>query len=295
METVSRTCCPLCASSRILPFRRGTLAPELLSPQDFRITDNRYGSLWSFHKCKDCRFVFANPAPTDQSLTALYAALQDDDYGAEAENRGRNFNVILNRLRKFVPEPGKLLDVGAASGIFMHLAQERGFQVQGVEPSTQLVREARTRYGLEIKPGTADNLSPESTFQVITCLDLIEHLADPLPQLKRITTHLEPGGILVLVTPDILSLAARVSGRRWWHFRTAHVNFFSQPSLERLMTLLGMEIVSRHRYAWHFSLFYLATRLWPSLGKRPTLQRFMKRINCKIQLLDSWEIYARKV
>lgn len=294
METVSRTCCPLCGSIHIRPFRRGTLDPDLLSPEDFRITDNRYGSLWSFDRCGDCRFVFANPAPTDQSLADLYAALEDGDYGAEADNRGRNFKVILNRLNKIVAEPGGLLDVGAASGIFMHLARERGFQVQGVEPSVQLVREARERYGLEIIAGTVDNLPPGSTFQVISCLDLIEHLADPLPQLQRITTHLEPCGILVLVTPDILSLAARVAGRRWWHYRTAHVNFFSQPSLERLMSLLGMEILSQHRYAWHFSLFYLVTRIWPSLGKRPALQRFLKRINCKIQLLDSWEIYARK-
>ncbi len=295
METVPRTQCPLCGSSDIHEFRRGTLDPQLLSPADFRITDSRYGSLWSFKRCGDCRFVFADPAPTQESLAALYTALEDEEYGAEAENRGRNFKTILDRLEKIIPARGNLLDVGAASGIFMQLAGERGFQAEGVEPSIRLVQEARRRYGLDILQGTTDQLPPASRFNVITCLDLIEHLADPLPALQKIIRHLEPGGIFVVVTPDIRSLAARIAGRRWWHYRTAHVNFFSRPALERLMRLLGMEIVSRHRYAWHFSMFYLATRLLPSLGKNATLQRVLKRINCKLQLMDSWEIYARKI
>ena len=294
METIPRTHCPLCGSADTRPFRRGTVDPGVLSAADFRITDNRYGSLWSFSRCGDCRFVFADPAPSADSLAAFYADLEDNEYGAEAENRARNFRVILDRLERIAPPGNDLLDVGAASGIFMNLAKERGFRVQGIEPSAQLVAEARQRYGLEVLQGTVDALPPEAVFHVITCLDLIEHLADPLPELRRITARLAPGGILVAVTPDINSLAARLAGRRWWHYRTAHVNFFARPSLERLMSLLGLEIVSRRRYAWHFSLFYLATRLWPSLGRRPTLQRILKNINCKLQLLDSWEIYARK-
>jgi len=294
METLFRDHCPLCGSRNTRPFRRGTVNPEKLSAADFRITDNRYGSLWTFHLCRDCTFVYANPAPGADSLEAMYASLEDSDYGMEADNRGRNFKVILDRLQKIIPSGGDLLDVGAASGIFMHLARERGFRVHGVEPSVQLVTEARERYGLDVVQGTVDQLPTETKYHVITCLDLIEHMADPLAEMRRITAHLEPGGILVMVTPDIRSLAARLTGRRWWHFRIAHVNFFSRCSLERLTALLGLETVSRKRYAWHFSLFYLVTRLWPSLGKRKALQRMLKKIHLKLQLLDSWEFYARK-
>lgn len=294
METLSRDHCPLCGSRDIRPFRRGTVDPEKLSAADFRITDNRYGSLWTFHLCRDCKFVFSNPAPGAESLEAMYSSLEDSEYSLEADNRGRNFSIILNRLEKIIPSGGHLLDVGAASGIFMHLAREKGFRVHGVEPSAQLVREARERYGLDVIQGTVDQLPAGTTYQVITCLDLIEHMADPLEELRRITARLAPGGILVVVTPDIRSLAARLTGRRWWHYRIAHVNFFSRPSLDRLIALLGLKTISRRRYAWHFSLFYLTTRLWPSLGHRPALQRFLKKIHLKLQLLDSWEVYARK-
>ena len=295
MEMTSLNRCPLCGSENIRNFRRGTVDPATLSPADFRITDNRYGSLWSFDRCGECCFVFANPVPGAQFIEAFYSRLDDREYGKEAEGRSRNFAVILKRLDALLAPGARMLDVGAASGIFMKLAQDRGYSVAGVEPSRTLVEEARERYGLSLMAGTVDDLEENETYQVITCLDLIEHLTDPLPALRSITQRLEKDGILVIVTPDIRSLAARVTGRHWWHFRTAHINFFSRPSLRVLMESLGLEIVSWRRYAWHFSLFYLVTRLLPSLGRSKTLQRGLKRINCTLHLFDSWEIYARKL
>ncbi len=62
-----------------------------------------------------------------------------------------------------------------------------------------------------------------------------------------------PGGLLVIVTPDIGSLAASLMGGRWWHYRVAHINFFNRRSLERLLAAHGFEIVLRKRFAWNFS------------------------------------------
>ena len=41
--------------------------------------------------------------------------------------------------------------------------------------------------------------------------------------------------MLVIVTPDIGSLAARIMGGRWWHYRVAHINFFNRRSLAWLL------------------------------------------------------------
>jgi hypothetical protein len=112
--------------------------------------------------------------------------------------------------------------------------------------------------------------------------------------MTKLNHLIENNGFLVIVTPDINSLAARVSGSRWWHFRIAHINFFNRESLEYLLQKHDYEIILKKRYVWNFSLFYLVTRIFPSLKHKKPLQKVLKRLHLKLPLFDSWEIYARK-
>ncbi len=287
--------CPGCSSAQRRLLRQGNFDPTRLASQDFHITDKRYGQCWTFYRCLGCRMVYASPAPEQEDLLSFYSRLDDREYGAEAQGRAKNFRSILRRLRALRPGHGRLLDIGAANGLFVKLAREDGWQAEGLEPALSLVEEARQRFGVHLHPGTlADLPRPTQPLDVVTLLDIIEHLAEPLELLRAIHPLLRPQGLLVLVTPDIDSLAARVLGRRWWHHRIAHINFFSLPSLERLLKASGFTIIAKRRYAWHFSVLYLASRLLPTAHLPLALQGLLKKINVKVQLLDSWEIYAQK-
>lgn len=285
--------CPLCQSTQIVLFKNGTVVPENISAADFRITDSHYGSRWTFFTCQKCAFVFANPAPAKGAIEKFYAALADEEYSQEDAGRGRNFAAILKRLRPFAPPGSALLDVGAASGIFLNLARSAGYRVSGIEPSAGLVADAEKLFGLKLFCGTVEQFRPVEKFAVIALLDVLEHVADPGALLAALNEWLLPGGMLVIVTPDIGSLAARLMGGRWWHYRVAHIHFFNRRSLEFLLQRSGFGIVARKRYAWNFSLYYLLTRIWPG-AKGGALQKPLKKLNCKLQLFDSWEIYARK-
>jgi 2-polyprenyl-3-methyl-5-hydroxy-6-metoxy-1,4-benzoquinol methylase len=285
--------CPLCQSPRIRLFKKGTVAPEKINANDFRITDNHYGSRWTFYCCRDCGFVFANPVPDRETIDHFYAALSDEEYSREDEGRGRNFAVILKRLRHFAAPGQSLLDVGAASGIFLNLARQAGYRVSGIEPSAALVADAEKLYGLKLFCGSAEQFNAAEKFAIITILDVLEHVTDPGAFLEGLQRFLAPGGMLVIVTPDIGSWAARIIGGRWWHYRVAHINFFNRRSLQRILEKYGFEVALRKRFAWNFSIYYLLTRLLPfSMGK--TLQTPLKKLHCKLQLFDSWEVYARK-
>ena len=131
-------------------------------------------------------------------------------------------------------------------------------------------------------------------FSVITLVDILEHLSDPEPFMSRLQELIQKEGILVIVTPDIDSLAVKLAGKKWWHYRIAHLNFFNHKSLKTLLANHGFEIIKSHRYAWHFSVFYLITRIFPGLKQKKSLQTFLKKVHLKLQLFDSWEIYARK-
>lgn len=285
----------MCNSRQINAYRAGTFDPKQLSSAHFRITDSSYGQRWHLYKCKRCAFVFANPYLPENEIIRFYSQLVDQEYSIEAEGRAKNFVTILKRLDRLTGTGGRLLDVGAASGIFLNLARQAGYRAEGVEPSTYLVAEARKKYGIEILKGTIDDVAADHRYSVITLLDIIEHLVDPVAFLTKVDRRLASGGILVLVTPDINSLAAQLAARRWWHYRMAHLNFFSLKSLNYLLEKMDYRIILRKRYIWHFSLYYLITRLFPDVKKKKSLQKGLKSIHLKLNFFDSWEIYARKI
>ena len=293
MKLEAQQRCPLCRDEGIVLFKKGTIVPENIRCADFKITDSHYGSRWTFFSCRRCGFVFANPAPAKGTIERFYAALADEEYSQEDAGRSRNFAVILKRLRPYAPPGSALLDVGAASGIFLNLARDMGYRVAGIEPAAELVADAEKLFGLKLFCGTVEQYAATEKFAAITLLDVLEHVADPGAFIAALSKWLAPGGMLVIVTPDIGSLAARIMGGRWWHYRVAHIHFFNRRSLAYLLEQYGFEIVVRRRYAWNFSLYYLLTRLWPGF-KGGALQKPLKKLNCKLQLFDSWEIYARK-
>ncbi len=294
MKLITRQFCPLCQEDTISPFQQGTIDPTQLTADHFRITDNAYGSLWSFSRCRNCQFVFSNPTLGKSDIIQFYANLEDSEYSDETEGRSKNFKSILKQLEKFDKPDKTLLDIGAASGIFLNLAQDFEYQSDGIEPSEYLVSIAKREFGIELFQGTIDTFPATKRYSVITLLDILEHLVDPVEFFNQLDPMIKTGGILVIVTPDVDSMTARFFKKKWWHYRIAHINFFNLHSLQFLLEKHGYEIIKKRRYAWNFSLYYLLTRIFPGLKKRRIIQKISKKMNIKLQLFDSWEIYAKK-
>jgi SAM-dependent methyltransferase len=289
--------CPACAGTSLRSWKKGSIDASGLRPEAFLITDSHYGRTWDLSRCDDCGHMFADPCPTPAFIASLYGALEDPLYEEEAGGRAMNFRRIFVRLERLRPEKGRLFDVGAATGILMNLARERGWEVDGVEPSAWAVECARARYGLAVRPGLFEEVRVEpASVDVVTMVDLIEHMSRPYDALRRAAEVLRPGGFLCLVTPDIRSAAARIAGRTWWHFRPAHLAYFTRKSLDALFRRTGFTVVRRRSYIWTFSARYLASRkeaFRPLLRSR-RLSSFLGGIPVRLALGDSFEIYARK-
>lgn len=294
MELKERNSCPLCKSNNIKLFQEGTINPQNLTSDNFKITDNAYGSLWTFYKCNKCNFVFSNPYIPKKDIIEFYSNLKDTEYTDEAGGRAKNFYSILKRLEKFNKTDKSILDIGSASGIFLYIAKKLGYETTGIEPSEYLVSEAKEKFDISLFNGTIENFKTDKKFSVITLLDIIEHLVDADKFIKELDKYIIDEGLLVIVTPDISSLTARIFKQKWWHYRIAHINFFNLKSIEYLLHKNNYNIIKKKRYAWNFSLFYLLTRLFPFLKKHKKSQKILKKINIKLQLFDSWEIYARR-
>jgi len=291
------TRCPVCAGSEFTIFKKTTFDIHTLDKEDVKITDSAYGKIWDLSRCSSCTHVFANPRPNSEYILSLYSQIEDPLYEDEAAGRAQNFKRILCHLEKIRPQRGYLFDVGAATGILLSLARERGWEPDGVEPSAWAAQVAEKKYGLSLHRGDFTEIeTPLDHYAAMTMVDIIEHLTHPDAALKKAHAMLSQEGILCLVTPDIQSLAARLFRNKWWHFRPAHLSFYSRQSLRTLLERNGFEVVKVRKYSWTFSAHYLLSRIGPLniFLKNARLASVWKKIPIKLALSDSLEVYAQK-
>ncbi|MBN1222922.1 MAG: class I SAM-dependent methyltransferase [Candidatus Aminicenantes bacterium] len=289
--------CPVCSSTKIRLFRERTFDIETFCAEQIKITDSEYGKTWDLNLCTNCSHVFANPAPSQDFLQSLYPRIEDPLYDEEERGRGKNFKRILRRLGQIHPEKGILFDVGAATGILLNCARQQGWETSGIEPSLWAVRVAKEKYNLDLHPGSFQSVRlPKNHFTVATLIDFIEHISHPFEAVTKAHDILAPGGILCLVTPDVQSHAAKISGRNWWHYRPGHLGYFTRKSLQHLLNRAGFSITKVKRYSWTFSAHYILSRKrgLHFLIKNSRTASFWKKIPLKLALRDSLEVYAKK-
>jgi len=161
------------------------------------------------------------------------------------------------------------LDVGAAYGLLVDSARHAGFDAVGLEPAAGCVDWARRELGARMIHGTVEEAPIEpASFDVVTLLDVIEHVVDPGVALRRIRRWLRPGGLVVIETGDFEALLARVCGSRWYYYDPPqHLTYFSLSTLEALLLASGFgEVVAIGHLGRSVSLRNFAFQLGRSLG-----------------------------
>lgn len=179
-------------------------------------------------RCQDCGLVGTVARPTIE-----YSERYFTDDGQGGYDFGGSFAEVSDAAR-FVPElqrleaaglRGSVLDVGCATGSFLHHAQRRGWRVAGVERSSYGRAEAERRVGVPVVAGL-DGLRPGARFDVVTLHHVLEHVENPLPFLRDEVLP-RVGRRLLVEVPNYSSAGARVHGASWrdlrpdqhrWHF-----------------------------------------------------------------------------
>lgn len=110
-------------------------------------------------------------------------------------------NLAKHALKDLAP--GKMLDVGCGTGYLMSMAQKKGFDVIGVDPSSGMLEKAKEKFGyddMQLVQSTSDNLPFESeTFDVIVASGSLEHVSDLTSTVKEMKRVLKPNGIIRIV------------------------------------------------------------------------------------------------
>lgn len=283
--------CPLC----------GTKAAAAFTKQGFDI--------W---RCPQCDLRFVHPTPPPEETARVYSAgyfsgavggFGYTNYDQDKLAMRRFFETVLDILGALGPRPGRLLDVGAATGFFLKLAQAHGWTAEGVEISSYAAGEAE-RSGLRVVRGTVESarFSAES-FDAVTLLDVLEHVASPAAALKECRRILKPGGLILVNTPDTASWWARFFGQYWHAYcPPEHLSYFNPENLSRLFETSGFRVLRAGRISKRFTPAYVASmlyrwqgfKIWNWLSGRLE-KSALNRIVLPLDIRDNFYLVARKL
>ena len=252
--------CWVCGSANAVPWKpRSILRP--LVPADLKVSDGGYGITLSLWRCRACSFIYADSEELSE-LASLYECVTDVVYAESQDTRARQMRWVLRKALDARPGARTVLDIGAGAGTLLAEAERAGLDAVGVEPSRAFVQRARAANAVDIVQGVFPHPALAGrTFDIVFLVDVIEHVPEPVELLRASANALAPGGIVLVVTPDVDSYAARKLRGRWWHFRIAHVGYFNFRSLAKAARRAGLGVARRGRAVWYFRIGYLAKRV----------------------------------
>ncbi|MGB8473537.1 MAG: class I SAM-dependent methyltransferase [Candidatus Acidiferrum sp.] len=164
--------------------------------------------------------MFTVERPAESTLMQLYkgdALLADrPDPQPRGEDsfppwKMKEHEQFLDEIARLGASAGSLLDVGCFSGMFLRNARQRGFEIAGIEPNEDAFLHVRNLLGCEVVHGSlaSAHFAPNH-FSAVSFLDVIEHVEDPIADLKAAFRIMRPAGALVLATPNVKGLLQRV-------------------------------------------------------------------------------------
>lgn len=250
-ETFVRVACPACGGTET--------CDHFSNPVGF-----------SFDVCDVDGTVYMNPAPAPQTLERLY---NDQSY---SEFWSMGFAVDpadYARASAALSEgPGQtFLDVGCSTGEFLKLARGR-FECYGVEINAETAAVGR-REGFQITTGTLADVEGRERFDVITMLQVIEHLLEPSESLADVRRLLKPGGVFYLNTPCADSASFALFRERHMHVSSfGHVGLYTKAGLAKLARRCGFAMID-HGYCGGADI-----ALHDLIGYRLARSRFRHRV-----------------
>ena len=246
--------CPVCGSAR--------------ARLRYRITRFRV------YDCEECSLVYLWPQLSDAEVREMFTRLYTEGEGSVPELRSYyDFtyedspdNPLVQLYERWldgieaVRKPGRLLDIGCGTGLFLAVARRRGWEPHGIDDCPEATAHARSHFRLDVRDGEFGAFAAEGLrFDAITMWDIIEHARAPVSLLEAARGVLAPGGVIGLSTPNqksVLDVAAGAIyhaslGRITWplekFYIEQHFLYFTPETLTDALSRAGLALVSLRR------------------------------------------------
>ena len=277
-ETIEYVKCALCGEDNFRPL---FTVPDLLL--------NRPTVTAQFVRCNRCGFIYQNPRPTfeamQQHYPPEYTSYSDPLICLKKRFSLRKWAILygLYKRTRFVtkhkPTPGRLLDVGCATGAFLWAMRKQNWEVQGVEISESAVSVARKRYQLQVFHGTLQEAAfPDQMFDAVTMWAVLEHLHDLQGSLQEVYRILKPNGLFLARVPNFSSLDAKWFNVNWAGLDAPrHLYVFTPETLTKLIEKNGFSVCEIGGGIGGYPLFALSILFTLTAQNKPLKLRLIAK------------------
>ncbi len=200
--------------------------------------------------------------------TAYYSDRPDRHYGPKQylqdagwriQKSRRHVNRVLEtageRGQRWLANPAQVsaLDIGSATGMLRAAFAEKGFSHYGIEPSADAIEHCKNTLGFETWQGFIFDLEKhagaDQKFNIITILDVIEHLDHINEAIQSIQKFLTDDGVIVIRTPNLECLDATILGDHYYSYKLDHTSYFSVRSMDTFLETLEMESIHTETFS----------------------------------------------
>ncbi len=215
--------CPLCLATELKTFQGSSYSGMLTS-------------------CVKCKFIFSTTLASESELNNFYESYPD--YPELSQLTIKRYHELLDSFEKF-RKTNRLLDVGCGHGHFLEEAKKRGWEVYGTEFTAKAIRICESK-GINMELGElSKNTFSGIPFDVITSIEVIEHVSKIRDHLKQYSDHLTLGGALYITTPNFNSLSRYIMKNKWRVITyPEHLNYFTVHSLSWFLKHEKLKICS---------------------------------------------------
>jgi len=213
------------------------------------------------YRCNDCGLIYFLPDPPESDIEMLYSGKDYLDllFNNPVWRRWVTRNHWLPVLKAIENNisTGTILDMGCSDGLFMDLAETRGWDAYGSDLNREKLSIASQRHNGKVTHDSIYNLSWDNEqFDAIRLCHVLEHLPDPVKALKGLKRILRKDGILNIGIPvfddSIYKLLSRIpnTGLRnkmiknlGWMDPPHHLTIWSTGTIEKVLEDLGFSVI----------------------------------------------------
>jgi len=242
------------------------------SESDFVCSNfNEHGRVSAIHtfRCRRCGIAFVGNRITPEDLREAYTREDIGEYYAEIYTENHKKHITAAAAAKAIlacDTRAAILDIGCGNGEFAQLLVQSGFLNVSVHELPSADLQSLRNEGIGVYQDFNFACMPSNSFDLITLLDVAEHVVDPVFLFRQCRRILRPGGYIYLHTPVVtvldrfmqsicqLPLVGKL-GRVWQRGRVNifHLQNFTKRALSEILTAAHFDTVRisiRNELSW---------------------------------------------